>query len=171
MPKPKQSKLNNAHLMLLAVQKRAVVELYFAGYNQSEIAPRVNVSQPRVSQILREVKAEWAKTDLAQIDEHIKRELARVDNHYAMAYEAWLKSCKDGETAHREVEKALRIVRAEDRDRGEKALKALIPVKVIERLIKRGCSGDPGSYWGLSRRRRKAAVTRTSILLRENGTG
>lgn len=84
----------------LAVRRKRVEELYLRGTSQNEIARTLGISQATVSRELAYWQIVWQREHVADIDKAKLREMARIDRLEMTAWNAWEKSCRDGETIH-----------------------------------------------------------------------
>ena len=59
--------------------RRKAVDLSLIGLTQVEIAARLGVTQPRVSQLLAEGRQEWRQETARSYEEHVEMQLARLE--------------------------------------------------------------------------------------------
>lgn len=101
-----------------ALRRQRVFDLSLMGFNQAEIAEKLGVSQPRVSQLLSEGRREWREKAHQTYEEHVTEALARC--------EMLLRSLKQGieagdprsvDSATKLVDRISRILGLDHRDR------------------------------------------------------
>lgn len=69
-----------------------IVKMYSQGKTHQEIADFVNVSRPRVSTILKDIRAEWRKTYMDDFNLVINTQLAKIDAVEAELWGGWERS-------------------------------------------------------------------------------
>lgn len=87
-------------------RRTKVAKLYLLGKTQYEIAKEVRCSQGTVGNDLAALREEWLASALLDFGEAKARELARIDNLEAEAWDAWYRSAEDARTYRRRVEEA-----------------------------------------------------------------
>lgn len=71
--------------------------MYLQGKKQSEIAAHLKCSQQNISLNLKVIRDRWKESTSLGFDEHIAREIAKVDEVESECWEAWTRS-KEGRT-------------------------------------------------------------------------
>lgn len=85
--------INSTRRAVVTEQRRNKVSaMYLAGKNQYEIAEACGCSQQQISLDLKKIRAEWRTERVAKIDAHMDKELARLDQVEAEAWQAWERS-------------------------------------------------------------------------------
>ena len=72
--------------------------LYLSGVHQNVIAEQLGVSQPSISNDLKELQKRWKESSVIDINERKSQELAKIDNLEVTYWEAWNNSLRDQET-------------------------------------------------------------------------
>jgi len=115
--------------------RREIARLYLRGEYQSEIAKRLDISQPTVSNDLKVIQEQWKVDRVDDINERKNIELAKIDALEIEYWSAWTESQKNEET-----KKAVKI--------GDKQVK--------QEMISKGQSGNPaflrGVEWCINKR-------------------
>jgi hypothetical protein len=122
-----------------------VAELYLAGKTQSAIGVDIGVTQQQISSYLKTLQERWQIQAAEAIDARKARELARLDRLEREYWEAWARSCENGQTT---VNRAKTIsLKAEIEARG-----AVIEVPALEREwthTEKGQVGNPSFLLGV----------------------
>lgn len=84
-------------------RRTKVAELYCEGLHQWEISAQVGVCQQQISRDLKAVRSEWKESRVADFNEKVEEELAKIDHIEREAWEGWKRSCKDAERSQIEV--------------------------------------------------------------------
>jgi len=80
-------------------RQRQVAELTLKGLTQSEIAGRLGVTQPTVSNDLKAIRAAWRQATLRDFDATFSEQLEMLSLIQREAWEAWERSKGPGHTA------------------------------------------------------------------------
>jgi predicted transcriptional regulator len=119
--------------------RRAISRLYLQGMYQADIAEKLGLSQPTVSRDIQLLIDEWKIERVYDINEAKARELAKVDNLELEYWEAWKRSL---ENAEKQVQKAVKVGKAQQRQEAQKTIE--------------GQSGNPaflrGIEWCINKR-------------------
>lgn len=83
---------------VLEARRLRVMQLYFQGKTQWEMAQEVGVDRGTISRDLAAFREQWRARHQETWDQHIQDELARIDHLERVAWEGWLRSCQDAET-------------------------------------------------------------------------
>lgn len=81
-----------------------IARLYLRGMSQREIAETLSAGKPysltrqTIANDLTDIRAEWMEEATSNYDQHVARELARIDKLELTYWEAWERSCRE-ETA------------------------------------------------------------------------
>lgn len=84
----------------MAERRVKVAAMYLCGKSFREIGRALQVHWTTIAEDLKAIHAEWKESRLADYDQKMDRELAKIDRLEAVAWEAWERSCKDAETLH-----------------------------------------------------------------------
>lgn len=127
--------------LALINRRRQIAFLYLQGTPQIEIAARFEVSQPVISEELKKIREAW-KTEFAlAIEERKAQECAKLDALEAIAWQAWERSCKDGETRKKSRDDELRAVTINQA--GKKVMtEKMTPVREHLEIVTKGQAGD-----------------------------
>jgi transposase len=91
----------------LAKRRKKVARLYLQGYSQRIIAEEVDMSVATVNRDLGIIKDRWQESALVDMDELMRRELARLDMNEQMLFEQLRQSGEPVEESTKEVKEAL----------------------------------------------------------------
>lgn len=80
-------------------RQRQVAELTLKGHTQSEIAGRLGVTQPTVSNDLKAIRAAWRQASVRDFDAAFSEQLEMLTLVQREAWEAWERSKGPGHTA------------------------------------------------------------------------
>ena len=86
----------------IARDRRKMADLYLQGWLQCDIAERLGLSAPTVSNDLRSLQSEWRKSALVDFNKAKANELAKIDRLEREYWEAWQRSVQDAETTRQE---------------------------------------------------------------------
>lgn len=81
-----------------------IAELYLQGWQQSDIAARIGITQPQVSYDLKVIQKRWREDTAINMDEARNRELTRIDMLEREYWDAWARS-KEEKTKTRQEAK------------------------------------------------------------------
>src|SRR5438552_3830544 len=76
--------------------RQEIARKYLMGIPQNEIAAEMGVTQQQISYDLSVIRREWREAAIADINELIDRELARVGLLESEAWGGWERSCANG---------------------------------------------------------------------------
>lgn len=137
-PPPPSPTVGPTREMELLNRRYRVARMYMEGRPQHEIAAVVGVTDGVVAADLGRIREEWRKLSLLGIQERTEQELAKLDHVEAVAWEAWGRSCKDGEVVTERTESARVSVKG-----GKAPQHILVPTRTVQERTVRGSSGDP----------------------------
>lgn len=80
-------------------RQRQVAELTLKGHSQTEIAQRLGVTQPTVSNDLKSIRAAWRQASVRDFDASFSEQLEMLSLIQREAWEAWERSKGPGHTA------------------------------------------------------------------------
>lgn len=81
-----------------------IARLYLRGMSQREIAETLSAGRPytlsrvTITHDLTDIRAEWLEEATSNYDQHVARELARIDKLEFTYWDAWERSCKEETT-------------------------------------------------------------------------
>ena len=118
--------------------RRNIANYYLQGWLQSDIADKLNLSQPTISRDISVLQEQWRESSLVDIDEKKAEELAKIDTLEREYWQAWKRSCEDAETVTQKAIDADGIKRREAQN------------------VTKGQAGDPrflaGVQWCINKR-------------------
>jgi hypothetical protein len=88
MPRPTQA------IQVRIERRYQVAALYVKGVSQHDIGRQLGLSQPTVCRDLEAVRKEWLASQIRDFDTAKAKELAKLDNLEACAWEQFTESCK-----------------------------------------------------------------------------
>lgn len=135
--------MNQAQERLEALRRRRkVAKLYLEGNTQSNIAVSLEVSKGVIAGDLAFIRKEWLSEILTDFNEMKARELAKIDNLEAEAWEAWRKSCEPVTTTRKRTESIREhLKKGKGRTKGGHVL---VPIRFHEETtVRDGGTGDP----------------------------
>lgn len=86
-----------------AERQHEVARLYLQGVVQAQIAKRLGLSQPTVSNDLKAIRTYWLESAIIDLDKRKSMELAKIDEVERNAWEQWEASKKDAREIERQV--------------------------------------------------------------------
>lgn len=135
--------MNQAQQRLVVYQRRKkVVRLYLEGNSQATIAETVEVDKETISRDLAFIRKEWLSEMVKDFNELKAKELAKIDNLEAEAWEAWRKSAEPVTTTRKRTES---VRQHQYKGKGRtKGAHQLVPIRFHEETtIREGGTGDP----------------------------
>lgn len=84
-------------------RKTRAAELYVQGWTHLRIGEDLDLSRQRVTELLAEVRREWQEARIANFDEKVDRELAKLDRIESEAWAAWARSQQAAEEEQKEI--------------------------------------------------------------------
>src|SRR5688572_20510255 len=80
--------------LVLSEQQVQIARLYAQRHTQAEIAEQLGINQATVSRQLKAVQQAWKDAAVAAWDEHLARELAKIDELERVYWDAWRRSIR-----------------------------------------------------------------------------
>jgi transcriptional regulator with XRE-family HTH domain len=147
MANPGKNRKNQLHQRL--DRRRQVAQLYSRGLSQVEIAERLGVSQPTVSNDLKVLRAEWLPSALTDFNQAKAQELAKIDNLEREAWTAWQRSCGPLEVRHQRTEETRPLLLKMGGGKGKRGKRKQVKaeqdrLRLVKRIIDTTVKGQAG---------------------------
>jgi hypothetical protein len=117
-----------------------IAELYLAGHTQTEIAEKLEDSQPNICYHLTQMRREWKERYSSDFDQKMDEELAHLQELYKKAMAAYERSCEDSEWRKQRIEKGKPFIPLKSK---AKPSKLLVKLKEVMEEYIQGRDGDP----------------------------